>query len=157
EIRLHGENAELKDEVTDLARKYSIVTPYTAYLIVEDEARRGVPLLSQTMPQLQQDTKSRDASGLYYQSQMMERYGLGPVTRSRSELALKSATAADGAVTLGNKESLDGFAGTALQAPAVAGATPDAAGGGGFGGCARVQVAGSSFDRRTEAGCVAEY
>ena len=30
EIRLRGENAELKDEVTELARKYSIVTPYTA-------------------------------------------------------------------------------------------------------------------------------
>ena len=42
EIRLHGENAELRDEVTELARKYGIVTPYTAYLIVEDEARRGV-------------------------------------------------------------------------------------------------------------------
>ena len=37
EIRLHGENAELRDEVTVLARKYGIVTPYTAYLIVEDE------------------------------------------------------------------------------------------------------------------------
>jgi len=35
--------------VTELARKYSIVTPYTAYLIVEDEARRGVPILSQTL------------------------------------------------------------------------------------------------------------
>ena len=38
EIRLHGENAELRDEVTELARKYGIVTPYTSYLIVEDEA-----------------------------------------------------------------------------------------------------------------------
>ncbi|HEY2951563.1 MAG TPA: VIT domain-containing protein, partial [Verrucomicrobiae bacterium] len=34
EIRLRGESKELKDEVTELARKYSIVTPYTAYLIV---------------------------------------------------------------------------------------------------------------------------
>ena len=40
EIRLHGENAELRDEVTELARKYGIVTPYTAYLIVEDESHR---------------------------------------------------------------------------------------------------------------------
>ena len=44
EIRLHGENAELRDEVTDLARKYSIVTPYTAYLILEDETQRNVPM-----------------------------------------------------------------------------------------------------------------
>jgi hypothetical protein len=39
-----AKNAELRDEVTELARKYGIVTPYTAYLIVEDEDRRRVPL-----------------------------------------------------------------------------------------------------------------
>ena len=157
EIRLHGENAELKDEVTELARKYSIVTPYTAYLIVEDEARRGVPLLSQTMPQLQQDTKARDASGAYYNRLMRERNGLGPVTRSRSELALKSATTADSAVMLGNKESLDGFAGTVTRGPSVGGASPGTAGPAGSGAGAQVQVAGSSFDGRTEVGRVAQY
>src|SRR5206468_4922656 len=140
EIRLHGENAELKDEVTELARKYSIVTPYTAYLIVEDEARRGVPLLSQTMPQLQQDTKARDASGAYYNRLMMERNGLGPVTRSRSELALKSATTADSAVMLGNKESLDGFAGTVTRGPSVGSASPGTAGPVGSGAGAQVHV-----------------
>ncbi len=42
QIRLHGENKELVDEVTRLARQYGIVTPYTSYLIVEDEKlRRG--------------------------------------------------------------------------------------------------------------------
>jgi Ca-activated chloride channel family protein len=51
QIRLNGENAELRDEVTDLARKYGIVTPYTAYLIMEDEDRRGVPLRAQTIPE----------------------------------------------------------------------------------------------------------
>ncbi|MEX0776091.1 MAG: VIT and VWA domain-containing protein [Phycisphaeraceae bacterium] len=50
EIRLRGDNAELRDEVTQLARQYGIVTPYTAYLIVEDEKRREVPVASQTMP-----------------------------------------------------------------------------------------------------------
>ena len=39
EIRLHGENAELKNEATDLARQFGLVTPYTAYLIMEDEQR----------------------------------------------------------------------------------------------------------------------
>ncbi len=37
EIRLHGENRELKDEVTELAKKYQIVTPYTSFLITEDQ------------------------------------------------------------------------------------------------------------------------
>jgi len=48
EIRLHGENAELKEEVTDLGKNYGIVTPYTSYLVSEDMpavAMRGmVPL-----------------------------------------------------------------------------------------------------------------
>jgi len=48
QIRLHGENGELKDEVVQLARKHGIVTPYTSYLIVEDEERRGVPVPMRT-------------------------------------------------------------------------------------------------------------
>ncbi len=37
QIRLHGESEELKEEIVDLARTYGIITPYTSYLIVEDE------------------------------------------------------------------------------------------------------------------------
>jgi Ca-activated chloride channel family protein len=40
QIRLHGEERELVDEVTRLARQHGIVTPYTSYLIVEDEKVR---------------------------------------------------------------------------------------------------------------------
>jgi Ca-activated chloride channel family protein len=40
QIRLHGENREVVDEVTSLARRHGIVTPYTSYLIVEDEKIR---------------------------------------------------------------------------------------------------------------------
>ena len=49
EIRLHGENKELKDEVVALSRKWGIVTPYTSYLIIEDEESRGVPVARQSM------------------------------------------------------------------------------------------------------------
>jgi len=38
QIRLHGESEELKKEVTRLAKKHGIITPYTSYLIIEDEA-----------------------------------------------------------------------------------------------------------------------
>ncbi len=38
QIRLHGENEELVKEVTRLAKKHGIITPYTSYLILEDEA-----------------------------------------------------------------------------------------------------------------------
>src|SRR4030095_6886857 len=58
EIRLRGENKELRDEVVDLARRYAIVTPYTSYLIVEDEALRGVPVATRTLQQLD---RNRDA------------------------------------------------------------------------------------------------
>jgi Ca-activated chloride channel homolog len=36
EIRAHGENKELVQEVVSLAKKYGIATPYTSYLIVPD-------------------------------------------------------------------------------------------------------------------------
>ncbi len=37
QIRLHGEDPELKEEVLELAKKFGIVTPYTSYLVAEDE------------------------------------------------------------------------------------------------------------------------
>ena len=37
EIRLHGENKELKDEVIRLSKEYGIATPYTSYLVLENE------------------------------------------------------------------------------------------------------------------------
>ncbi len=37
QIRLHGSDKELVEEITQLARAYGIITPYTSYLIVEDE------------------------------------------------------------------------------------------------------------------------
>ncbi len=37
QIRLHGRNQELVDEVVRLATRYGIVTPYTSALILEDE------------------------------------------------------------------------------------------------------------------------
>lgn len=39
-IRLNGESKELVDEVTQLAREFGIITPYTSYLIMEDEVIR---------------------------------------------------------------------------------------------------------------------
>ncbi len=37
QIRLQGQNQELVDEVVRLAKQYGIITPYTSYLILEDE------------------------------------------------------------------------------------------------------------------------
>ncbi len=38
EIRLRGEQPELRASVVDLARTFGVVTPYTSYLVVPDEA-----------------------------------------------------------------------------------------------------------------------
>jgi Ca-activated chloride channel family protein len=37
QIRLHGEDEELVDEIVALSKLYGIITPYTSFLIVEDE------------------------------------------------------------------------------------------------------------------------
>jgi Ca-activated chloride channel family protein len=38
EIRLHGEDSELRDEVVRLSREYGIMTPYTSYLVLEKDS-----------------------------------------------------------------------------------------------------------------------
>ncbi len=55
QVRLSGESAELRDEIVALARKYGIVTPYTAFLILEDEERRSVPMTIRSFQELSED------------------------------------------------------------------------------------------------------
>lgn len=92
EIRLHGENAELRDEVTELARKYGIVTPYTAYLIVEDETRRSVPLSMQSLPQLNQDKAARQYAQGNWDSFKSETAGEKALAGARVGNTLKTAS-----------------------------------------------------------------
>jgi Ca-activated chloride channel family protein len=58
QIRLNGENKELKDEIIQLGTRYGIVTPYTSFLVTDDvkdiggrpiplERRRAVESMSQ--------------------------------------------------------------------------------------------------------------
>lgn len=71
EIRLHGESKELKDEITQLARKYGVVTPYTAYLILEDEAIRNIPILHRNMREMASDSDAViQAKGMYHSLQI---------------------------------------------------------------------------------------
>ena len=104
EIRLRGENKELKDEVVELARKYSIVTPYTAYLITEDEARRGVAQNVRTL-QFESDVKLREARD-NYSFFMKDKGGERGVASARSYSSLKAADAPSDAIALGNVEVL---------------------------------------------------
>ncbi len=68
EIRQHGESAELKNEITRLARQFGIVTPYTAFLILEDEQKREVPVQWRNMRELEQDRQVRTQSSAAFES-----------------------------------------------------------------------------------------
>ena len=106
EIRLHGENAELKDEVTELARKFCLVTPYTAYLIVEDETKRSVPLAAQSMPQLNEDRAARELSKSAFDSLNREKDGAAGVANARGGLAFRLADAPATAVAGSKAEAM---------------------------------------------------
>lgn len=110
EIRLHGEQNELREEIVELARRYGIVTPYTAYLIVEDEKQRGVPVTMQTQSPLQQDSEAREEVSAHYSKLLRERYGIRAVSGARSDLALRSANAPASAIANGNVEAQRGLA-----------------------------------------------
>ena len=117
EVRLRGENKELRDEVVDLARRFAIVTPYTSYLIVEDEARRGVPLTSRSLPMLDRDAVAQT----YYKrnwSQMAEgKDGYNGSLAGRGNSALKSADSFSAGLEKAKQENLGSI--IANNAPAA--------------------------------------
>lgn len=92
EIRLRGEEKELVDEVTKLARRFGVVTPYTSFLIMEDERLRvAANLLPQAYQTLnaapaQVNARMKDEYGA-----MKQKGGAPSVQASREVEALKNA------------------------------------------------------------------
>ncbi len=89
-IRLYGEEKELVDEVTLLAKQYGIITPYTSYLILEDEkvlvnnnAMRREDRVLQAPVEVNEEEYSTQAKKEY--RQMFDSSGEGSV-RSSSEI-----------------------------------------------------------------------
>ena len=121
EIRLHGENSELRDEVTELARKYGIVTPYTAYLIMEDESGRNLPVSVRSFQSFEGDNLVRQQAAQAWGQFKAEREGNRAVAGARSSLALKDASAAAPAASSGALESR-----RALGLPLVSAPMPQA-------------------------------
>ncbi|HWH72174.1 MAG TPA: VWA domain-containing protein, partial [Candidatus Sulfotelmatobacter sp.] len=105
EIRLHGENSELRDEVTELARKYGIVTPYTAYLILEDETRREVPVSQRSLQEFDRDQAARREASVAWEGFKQKQSGESAVASARYGMALKSADAAASGAAGGALES----------------------------------------------------
>ncbi|MCG3127185.1 MAG: hypothetical protein CHACPFDD_02043 [Phycisphaerae bacterium] len=64
QIRLHGQNKELVDDVVRLATRYGIVTPYTSALILEDErALAGGPAQQPARRVITETARQRVAGG----------------------------------------------------------------------------------------------
>lgn len=131
EIRLRGESKELKDEVTELARRYGIVTPYTAYLIVEDEQRRKVAAGQQTMRWLAEDRAAQRELSLAYEEGRRQRAGDMAVAGAQASASLKSAERVYDAMV---------YSGRAVMRAAPL-AAPGGAGGGGRGQPATLEQA----------------
>ena len=91
EIRLHGENAELKNEATDLARQFGLVTPYTAYLIMEDERGRHVAEDNQVMRDMGKDEQAQVESAGAYQSFRADISGSSAVGMAKASNAMKGS------------------------------------------------------------------
>jgi Ca-activated chloride channel homolog len=106
EIRLRGENKELKDEVVELARKYGIVTPYTAYLILEDERGRGLTQNLRSFRELELNDRAREASGGLYGRANRQVSGDMAVSGARAYSQLKEASAPQDAVVMSSAEAL---------------------------------------------------
>ncbi len=67
QIRLNGTNQELVDEVIALSRQYGVITPYTAFLILEDE-----PIEPGTFDAL---TKNQEGADAVFASEAIRGYG----------------------------------------------------------------------------------
>lgn len=109
-IRINGENKELRDEVTTIARQFGIITPYTAYLIIEDERRREVPLARQSLNEMAKDTDALDASRDKYADFQKEKTGEGGVANAESQNSMKHADQPSTATAQGNTMALRSYA-----------------------------------------------
>ncbi len=107
EIRLRGENNELKDEVVKLAKKWGIITPYTSYLVLEDEEKRvrlgrrrdrGDILLPQAA--MERESGAFEDSVMHYEALKGADSGAGGLTVARgmgnAKMAASPAAPAEG-------------------------------------------------------------
>ncbi len=95
QIRLHGKDKELVEEITHLARTYGILTPYTSYLIVEDEKdnvrRRVIRDEDQTLGQIASRDRHFEMRNLEEYSEMKRKSGAPSVRASKEVQQLNAA------------------------------------------------------------------
>lgn len=118
EIRLRGENNELRDETVELARKYGVVTPYTAYLIVEDESRRDVPVATRSLQGLDRSEDARGGGERMYKEMKAAKSGAGAVGGAQSTDSLRRAENA-AAPAAAAQSAWHGQAAEVMKSPAL--------------------------------------
>jgi len=119
QIRLHGESKELRDEAATLARRYGIVTPYTSWLILEDEGRRNVAGHDRTLQRLDADPAARSEAKRMYGAAREKQSGAGAVGDALAFDTLRDAETVAAPATA-NAQSWRGQAGEgAKEAAAV--------------------------------------
>jgi Ca-activated chloride channel family protein len=93
QVRLNGENRELKDEIIALGTRYGIVTPYTSFLVTEDMkemgVRRDIPMDERR--RLNEMAKSLPAPGAGADATLQARVGESGVVYSQAEKKLKDS------------------------------------------------------------------
>ena len=99
QIRLHGESKELRDEAAALARAHGIVTPYTAWLILEDEGRRNVAARDRTLQEFAADGRAADEAGRMFKAAREQASGAGAVGSAQAYDALRRAENASAPAT----------------------------------------------------------
>jgi Ca-activated chloride channel family protein len=92
QIRLNGESKELREEVVNLARQYGIVTPYTAYLVVEDERVHNVPVARRTLQGMDRDDRFKEESKRMYAEVNVAKSGSAAVGGAQAYDSLERAT-----------------------------------------------------------------
>lgn len=153
EVRLRGEKKELRDEIVDLARRYAIVTPYTSYLIVEDEARRGVPVAARSFQMLDKNAEAQSFYRKSWGDLSGKKDGYDGALNGRGNLSLKSADAPAVALEKARAENFGGvIAGNA--APSDASTASTVASGGSFSVKSSPRLRGTAGDVQTKLGNV---
>jgi Ca-activated chloride channel homolog len=98
QIRLNGENSELKDEIIQLGTRYGIVTPYTSFLVTEDTkdiGRRNIPMEQRraldSMAQMAPSAGPGNGSGRGRTAEQITVTGESAVVYSKTEKKMKES------------------------------------------------------------------
>ncbi len=116
QMRLYGENEELKQEIILLARTHGIITPYTSMLILEDEesrtARHELDEKHQTLGNIARRSDDLEDKSTREYEKLKENSGMGGVQASEElqqlNKAQNSAQAQEGIDRLNFKDK-DGY------------------------------------------------